>query len=166
MSAIFTCLNCHQERPVDSRQKGRQKYCGEGACQRARKATWQRAKLATDAAYPERQKACHKRWCGDKPLHQYQRDYRETHPDYVVQNRELQRVRNRKRREEAARQDLIGKIIKTDASSVTTFPSGIYEMRLCTMDASGKIVKMDAWHAQIQAVSAFGDTKWMGPIRL
>ena len=154
MSAMFTCQNCHQEKPVDLRQKGRQQYCGEAACQRARKATWQREKLAIDPAYSARQKESHKQWCRDKPLHQYQRDYRERNPDYEVRNREMQRERNRKRREQATIRDSAEKIVKMDASSVTTIPAGTYELRPFIMDASKKVVKMDAWLVQLKTVSA------------
>ena len=157
MSAAFICVHCHQEKSVDPRQKDKQRYCGENACQRARKSAWQREKAATNPAYQARQKACQERWRQSRPLHQYQQNYREAHPEYVERNREQQRVRNHKRRAQRVQRvqpDLAKKIVKMDALLATAIPAGTYEIRPYKMDASQKIVKMDALIVQIQTISA------------
>ena len=62
MSTTFICQNCHQKKSADPCQKGKHRYCDEEACQRARKAAWQRDKMANDPVYHARQKDHQKRW--------------------------------------------------------------------------------------------------------
>ena len=46
--------------------------------------------------------ARNKRWRDKFPAHEYQKKYRENHPDYVQRNRELQNERNKSRKKDPA----------------------------------------------------------------
>jgi len=144
MQTTFICKNCEKEKPANYRLKGDQKYCGDIECQLARKAAWQRAKTVTDAKYRTDKKAGNKDWRNNRPAHLYQSQYRESHPDYVLDNRNKQRIRNRRRREKLATE----KIVKMDAC--TSIEPHIYIMTPYEKDASGKIVKMDAYLVQLE----------------
>ena len=69
----FTCSCCHLTLPVNPRVKD-QRFCGQQACQRARKTQWQSAKLLSDPEYLENQRDACRAW-------------RETHRDYWRQRR-------------------------------------------------------------------------------
>lgn len=92
MTSIFICLACGKEKTQSPRSNGRQSYCGLKSCQRARKAHWQRRKVNNDRDYRENQKRCYQAWA--KNHQQYWRDYRQSHPEYVLRNLILQRRRN------------------------------------------------------------------------
>jgi hypothetical protein len=72
-----------------------QTHCSTPACQRARKALWQRQKLAKDPDYSQGQKLSNSKWLTSKP--NYWKDYRSKNPDKAVRNRVLQKLRNRRR---------------------------------------------------------------------
>lgn len=92
-----------------------QRYCKQTACQRARKALWQRQKMATDADYQANQADAYEHWYQQNP--DYWRKYRDRNPDYVKRNRRLQTRRNAKRR----------RIAKMDAKKpFLYFNSGTY----------------------------------------
>ena len=57
----------------------KQNYCPQPACQRARKAAWQRYKIKTDADYRTQQKLSHQKWVGNSAG--YWKRYRQRHPD-------------------------------------------------------------------------------------
>jgi len=99
MPVKFLCLGCGGEEEMNPRLKGNQKYCGEAKSQKARKAKWQQERMKTNREYKNSQEGCVQRWRKEKPLHQYQHEYRSDHPDYVKINRQQQKQRNRKRRE-------------------------------------------------------------------
>ena len=77
-------------------------------------------------------------WRQHRPLRDYQRRYREEHPEYVARNCELQKQRNARRRRSVQATGVPAKIVKIDAS--TSAKTGAYEVR---NPASG-IVKIDA----------------------
>jgi len=152
MQATFICHHCHQKKLCNPRLKGQQRYCGEPACQRARKRVWQAEKMTSDESYRQRQKACLKEWRKKRPLHEYQRQYRQEHPEYVAKNRSRQSLRNRKRSEmrEAADPQ---KIVKMDALEIPSIKTGIYLLCPYDMDGSEKIVKMDALLVELNVFS-------------
>lgn len=91
----------------------RQEYCSHPACQRIRKRRWQAKKLKADEVYQEYQCFAQHRWRKGHP--NYWREYRKTHPEYTLNNREKQKVRDRKRRRGQAKShipcsDLIAKM--------------------------------------------------------
>ena len=89
-----SCCNCGGYFIPDPRQKS-PRYCSKPVCQRARKAAWQREKVRNDQDYNANQKQCQRDWSKAHP--DYWKEYRKQHPDQVKRNRDLQRVRNRKR---------------------------------------------------------------------
>ena len=119
------CAHCGC--PLDSNPRAKnQRYCGKKECQRARKKSWQKGKMATDPDYKANQQECQKTWRGGNP--DYWRKYRESHPRYEDRNRVLQKAR---RGRHAA---------KMDASEMDLF-AGIGHL---LPDPGGGVAKMDA----------------------
>ena len=97
MNAKIQCAAPHCRRILnpDPRVKN-QRYCGEKACQRARKRQWQKEKLAVDPDYKANQRDCQVEW---HRRHQgYYGKYRQEHPRYRERNTLLQTCRNAKAR--------------------------------------------------------------------
>jgi transposase len=68
-----------------------QTHCSAPDCQRARKALWQRQKLATDHEYAQSQKLSNNKWLASNP--DYWKDYRFRNPKKAARNRVLQNIR-------------------------------------------------------------------------
>lgn len=151
MQATFLCQNCHKYKPINPCLKGEQSFCNLAACQRARKRRWHQKAMATDADYRAQQQDCMQKWRKERPLHRYQKQYRENHPEYVKDNRQKQTIRNRNRRIHNQAQ-ASAMIVKMDA--LTIEQSNTYKMTPFMFDASGKIVKMDALFVQLQRFQA------------
>ena len=102
----------------------KQHYCSKVACQRQRKNLWRRNKLSTDSDYRSNQNAANRKW---RHSHKnYWQQYRTKHPDYVLRNREKQRIRDQKSKDlHLAKSDaLIVKIALITSSSVNVVVSG------------------------------------------
>ena len=69
----FKCSHCRRMRPRNPRVKD-QKYCGERACQNARKNKWRKEKLRTDEAYREGVRESQNQWLEKNP--NYWKQYR------------------------------------------------------------------------------------------
>lgn len=69
-----------------------QKFCSKPACQRARKALWQKQKMATDPEYQKDQHLAQKKWLFNNPG--YWKKYRRRNPEKAERNRSLQKIRN------------------------------------------------------------------------
>ena len=95
METDHRCIHCKKGLVPNPRSKG-QRYCGLPACQRARKAMWQRQKMALDRDYRLNQKDAQDQWREDNPG--YWDRYRASHPEYCDRNRQLQKQRDAKRR--------------------------------------------------------------------
>ena len=124
--AMFWCVNCQCYRKRNPRVK-HQRYCGRRACQLARKAKWQRWKMANDPQYRANQRDCQKRWRKAHP--DYWRRYRKRHGGYNQRNLLLQKVRDQLRRKP--------NLAKMDASDhVSRVKPGSYYLlpRLAKMD--------------------------------
>ncbi len=127
MKTTFKCSECGKAKPFNPRLHGKQKFCGDVSCQRARKRQWQRKKLSSDTNYCAEHRKSQQTWRKHYPADLYQRNYRANHPEYVERNRVQQGVRNRNRRV----------IVKMDALS---------QNKTCTYvlrPISKKIVKAD-----------------------
>ena len=94
-----SCCHCGKFFIPDLRQKN-PTHCKEAVCQRARKALWQREKLRHDPVYKADHKRCGEEWRKSHPG--YWKQYRDTHPEQASRNRDLQMLRNRKRRKRTA----------------------------------------------------------------
>lgn len=149
MAKTFRCAHCHEHKYVNPRLKGRRHYCGSAACQQARKNAWERKKLQKDADYQSKRKASKDKWRASKPCYDYQRRYRESHPEYVKKNREKQRLRNSRRNES----EFLNEIIKMDALNTESLvASGLYALFPYNMKTKKKIVKTDALILQLSNV--------------
>lgn len=110
MEPKMRCKHCHQLLPPNPHVKNHQ-YCSRKACQRARKTRWQRKKMATDPDYRKNQVESLENW--RKHNSDYWRQYRESHEDYRDRNRQLQKVRDARRRAK--------RLAKMDASMLKIF---------------------------------------------
>ena len=99
------CCHCGRYFIPDPRQKN-PRYCREKACQRARKAAWQREKMVSDPDYRANQKQSQADWLSRNA--DYWKRYRAAHPEQADRNRDLQQVRNKRRHSRG--------IVKMDAS--------------------------------------------------
>lgn len=71
----FRCRQCGKLR---RRRTKEQRYCGESACQKARKNTWRRAKYSTDADYRANQRDSTNAWLSEQDgSAAYHRAYRQ-----------------------------------------------------------------------------------------
>ena len=96
MNIVIVCLACGKEKPGSPRLAGRQSYCGEPGCQRARRAAAERHSMATDPDYRATKRLSDQAWYRANPG--YWSEYRRRHPAQAERNRLLQRQRNRRRR--------------------------------------------------------------------
>lgn len=136
------CQNCNCSYQRNPRVKN-QKYCSSRSCQNARRNLTNTTRTRKNPGSRLLQQARNKRWRDAYPAHEYQKKYREDHPDYVQRNRELQKERNKKRQKYPGPM-----IVKTYALSPQPLRDGVYtgfEVK------SGKIVKAYALTAQMQA---------------
>ncbi len=67
-------------------------FCSAPDCQRARKALWQKQKLACDPDYKKDQELANQKWLQNNP--DYWTGYRQKNPEKTARNRSLQRIRN------------------------------------------------------------------------
>jgi len=118
-----------------------QTYCSASRCQHERRQEWQRSKLKIDADHRDNKSRAQQTWAQKNP--NYWRQYRDSHPDYVENNRSKQRGRNTNSKSERA------KIAKKDASiEKSMLPYGLYELRFVGSDS---IAKTDVWLIEIIA---------------
>ena len=89
-----------------------QSFCSRPACQRIRKALWQKQKLASDLDYKEGQRLSQKKWLQNNP--DYWEKYRRRNPEKANRNRVLQKIRNMKQQHPPKPSKTIG-IAKMDA---------------------------------------------------
>jgi hypothetical protein len=130
MNRKIRCAHCRCLCVPNPRVKT-QRYCSNPACQRARKAQWQRDKLATDPDYRANQKDCQRNWQQQNPHYWYH--YRRRRADYRERNRLLQQHRDQKRR--------LRPLAKMDASEPLFFlKPGIYHL---IPEVGSHLAKMD-----------------------
>jgi hypothetical protein len=129
--------------------KGHQRYCGSKACQQARKNQWERDRLKGDSAYRQKRCTSKKAWYSKSPGHRYQSWYRASHPDYVSDNREKQRLRASK----ATKNPIEEQIVKTDALfSESLINKGFYVFMPHKKTCLGKVVKTDAMVIEFRCI--------------
>jgi len=146
------CQNCHQVFQRIAQCKD-QRYCGNKQCQRARKRNWERMKKDTDPDYRKNRKESQKSWQNSNK--DYWNKYRLNNPLQAERNRQLQRIRNAKRRGhllEPAQPQPTGTPAKEVLSFVSTSKHLIAKTdaskpyQLCLLDMSNPflIAKTDA----------------------
>lgn len=94
-------------------------FCSTQGCQHARKALWQKNKLATDPEYKEGQRLARKKWLQNNPG--YWKEYRRGNPEQAQMNRSLQKIRNMKKRNPSRRTIHIAKMDARDCSKISLF---------------------------------------------
>ena len=103
------------------RIKTKQQFCSEKECQQYRMRTWKKSKYKVSKKYRKKTKEHQKKWRKSYPADQYQREYREAHPESVNRNREQQGQRNKTRKAEP-----VSLIVKTDALLLQPREDGAY----------------------------------------
>jgi hypothetical protein len=117
------CCHCGRYFPPSPRQKNHL-YCSEKTCQRARKAAWQRKKMVSDPAYRANHKQSQADWQGRNA--DYWKRYRAAHPEQAERNRDLQKVRNKRRHSrDVVKMDALV-IAKMDASRSAKSSVGLW----------------------------------------
>ncbi len=147
MKTTFICQYCGKSVPRDPRIK-KHKYCSSLECQNARRLTTNKLRAKKSPECRLLRRARNKRWRDTRPSYEYQKDYREFHPEYVKRNRDMQRERNKKRQKETG-----SMIVKTYALSPQPLRDGVYtgfEVK------NQKIVKTYAYMAGAQTQPGLG----------
>jgi hypothetical protein len=137
--ATFRCACCRLILPRNAKVKN-QRYCGDKACQRARKRKWQREKLEADPDHRTNKRESQRVWQSKNPT--YWQEYRRRNPDSGERNRQLQQVRDRAKRQGPARDGLAKMDTSTQLFNDT---SAIYYI---STDV-GNLAKMDALPVKI-----------------
>jgi hypothetical protein len=132
MSRKSRCAYCHRRFVPNPRVKT-QRFCANKPCQQARKAQWQREKMASDPDYQANQRDARRTW--QHQHRDYWRHYRHQHPDYCERHRLLQTHRDHIRRAKP--------LAKMDAFVPPPFfKSGTYHISPATGEP---LAKMDAF---------------------
>lgn len=97
MTRTITCHHCGKTVPLNPRLKKKQTYCSAQECQQTRRSARKKERYQNDTVYRKKHLKSQQAWRRRRPSHQYQGEYRESHPEYVVRNRELQCERNKRR---------------------------------------------------------------------
>jgi len=140
---------------MNPRIKSHQGYCGSQLCQQARKNLWEREKLKNNPVYHDQRKSQKARWRKHRSGHQYQQQYRKTHPIYEETNRQKQHLRNKKA-SKIAFENRFQKIVKTDALIAESLVArGLYEILPYKTRPGKKIVKTDSLIVEIRAHRGF-----------
>jgi hypothetical protein len=92
--ASIRCAHCGRVVPANPRIRN-QTHCSRKECRRDKKRLWQKQKMASDPDYKANQRDCAKAWRDQNPG--YWKEYRESHPRAVEENRLKQQERNRAR---------------------------------------------------------------------
>jgi len=149
MIPTITCHHCLKSVPCNPRIK-KQKYCSSRLCQNTRRRSTSKKGSSSPSESRFLRKARNKRWRDTRPGHEYQKQYRANHPEYVKRNREQQKERNKKRLNDPS-----SMIVKTYALLTHPAHDGMYP----AFDVkNGKIVKTYTLLSQMQvqaAVDAF-----------
>jgi hypothetical protein len=144
MISTFVCLHCEETFPCDPRVKYQQ-YCNKTECRRASRRAWKNKNYKTNKSYRQKCLNHQKAWRKKRPAHEYQREYRERHPEYVKLNVEMQRDRNRKRQKESG-----SMIVNRNTISPQPGNGGTYAMMSIK---NGKIVNRNTFMVRLQVLS-------------
>jgi len=155
MPRYFYCHHCGKRTGKNPRLKTNQRYCGCKTCQQYRKNLWELEKLKKDPEYYKQRKSQKARWRKERPGHQYQVEYRQSHHLYAENNRFQQRNRNQNV-QKLSTEIKNSKIVKTDAlTSGSLVWCGLYEIQPYKTGPGKKIVKTDALIVEIRAQKGF-----------
>jgi len=145
MITTFTCLHCGKTLPRNPRLKKKQHYCCKKECQQASKRAWKRKQYNNNKIYRKKNLESQQVWRKQRPAHQYQREYRQAHPEYVSRNGQLQKTRNKKRQKQSAPMIVNGNSLSPQPNN-----SGTYAL---TQVKNGKIVNGNSFMVRLQVLS-------------
>jgi len=145
MRFSFICLHCVGTFQCNPCLKKKQKYCSANKCQQARRSTRKKERYKSDPSYRKKNLEGQKSWRQHRPSHQYQREYRADHPEYVDRNRELQRERNKKRQKEPGSMIVNGTSLSPHSSDDVAY--AIFKVK------NEKIVNRTSFIARMQILS-------------
>ncbi len=108
-------------------------YCRKAECQRARRRSYQKKRMESDAGYRADQKQAQKDWMKKSP--DYWQNYRKNNPEYTAGNRDRQRVRNHlsESRPDIAKMNAISPKIFIESGRYTLLP--VDEVAIAKMNA-------------------------------
>ena len=132
------CAHCGS-RFVPNPRIRNQRYCGRIECQRARKTSWQRRKLATDPDYQANKQDSQRAWRIRNP--EYWQKWRSRHPEYVERNRMLLRERRGRYKREVAKMDASEPLSGIKTGSYYVVPESV-----------GMVAKMDASALKVRLI--------------
>jgi len=144
MISTFVCQHCGKNFPCNPRVKN-QNYCCDKECRRASRRAWKNRNYAANKSYRQKCQRGQSAWREKRPAHQYQSEYRETHPEYVRRNRELQRERNKKRKK-----DQVPMIVNRNTLSPQPSDDGTYVLMPIK---NGKIVNRNTFMVRMHILS-------------
>ena len=147
MRYFFICLHCGGTFRCKPHVKD-QKYCSKKECRQASRRAWKKKNYATNKSYRQKCLNHQKTWRKRRPAHEYQREYRESHPEYVKRNRHLQRERNKKRQKESG-----SMIVNRNTLSPQPNDGGTYALMQVK---NGKIVNRNTFMIRLQVLSGEG----------
>ena len=142
------CCHCGSFFTRSSRHKN-QRYCMKPECRREKKAAWKREKMRFDPDFKLARQMANKKWAKANP--DYWKGYRSRNKEKVERNRQLQIIRNQKRKAKP-KGDPSGSavvIAKVGASKISKFnPLGQYYL-------VPMIAKVDALKVRIYEISRY-----------
>lgn len=145
MLGTFTCRHCgkiFQRNPCLKKQE----YCSSASCQRARMRAWKRKQYRNNNTYRKKQLESQRKWREQRPAHEYQKQYRASHPEYEDSNRELQSVRNGKRTKGS-----VSMIVNGNTLFLQPSDDAVYTLTQVTK--AGKIVNGNTLLVQLRTVT-------------
>lgn len=131
------CAHCGC-RFVPNPRINNQRYCRKFQCQRARKTSWQRQKLAADPDYQADKRDSQKAWLSRNPG--YWQSWRARHPGYVERNRMGQGNRRNRYKNRVAKMDALEPFSVIKTGSYYILPDS--DELVAKMDASAKKVRL------------------------
>jgi hypothetical protein len=127
-----------------------QLVCSQASCQKQRKSAYRQQKLTVDSEYRQVCQDSSRKWRSRNP--EYWKKYREKHPDAVAQNRESQKLRDRKQR-------LLDLANNTSALDLKHSAAGVWLLN----GAAADLANNNSVSAQVWVIEAF--PRRMGPGR-
>jgi hypothetical protein len=123
MPGTFTCRHCGKTLPRNPRLKKntKQSYCNAPSCKQAKKSARKKERYHMDFSYRQQHLDRQKIWRSKRPAHKYQQQYRESHPEYVERNRDLQVARNCRRKKGSSSMIVNGTPLSPQASNGVAF---------------------------------------------
>ncbi|MEN6439983.1 MAG: hypothetical protein ABFD97_15510 [Syntrophobacter sp.] len=131
------CAHCGSRFVPNPRIKN-QRYCGKLQCQRARKTSWQRQKLAADPDYQANKRDSQRAWMSRNLT--YWQSWRARHPSYVERNRMGQENRGSRYKNRVAKMDALKQFSVIKTGSYYILPDS--DELVAKMDASARKVRL------------------------